>query len=573
MDKKATIVLCGLISILSITSCNTITNDDARQESAPSAQSISQPNILLIVVDDMGFADLGSFGGEIPTPNLDELAYAGVRLTNFITAPACSPTRAMLLTGVDNHLAGLGNLAEELAPNQKDKPGYEGYLNHRVVTVPTLLQDAGYRTYMTGKWHLGASEETGPANRGFDRSFGMLTNASHFSDMQPAYSPNPDARAKYREDNRLLSELPGSFEYSSQFFVDRLIDYIENDEDKRGTKPFFAFLAFSAPHWPLQAPDKTIAEFQGKYDQGHDVIATARLAKQKKLGIVPGSATLGELSPKGKPWVDLSELEQAFEARSMEVYAAMIAEIDRHTGRLIKYLKDANQFENTVIIFMSDNGAEGHDFDDTWPEAAFPLIRKNLLNKHDFSFENIGQENSYTFYGPNWARASSPAFRMFKGFTTEGGVRAAAFMHYPGIIAAGIESNTILVKDVAATMLEIANVKHPGTHYRARNIEPMTGSSILALLTGNDTDMVSPLRIQVDELLGKRSVRMGNWKMVHMPVPWGTGAWQLYNLAEDLAETTDLAQEMPDKINELTKHWEQYARTNNLVLPDWVSGY
>ena len=588
MTKTTLIVLFGLFFVLPISSCQVSAPENKtrleKSSSVTSAentiehQPIARPNIVLIVVDDMGFADLGSFGSEIPTPNLDELAYNGVRLTNFITAPACSPTRAMLLTGVDNHLAGLGNLAEELAPNQRDQPGYEGYLNDRVVTVPTLLQDAGYRTYMTGKWHLGNTVETGPSRRGFDRSFGMLTNASHFSDMLPAYSPDPNAKAKYREDDMLLSELPNNFDYSSQFFVDRLIKYIDNDKADRGDSPFLAYLAFSAPHWPLQAPDQAIAEFSGKYSAGHDIVAASRLEKQKALGIIPKTAGFGALSPKGKPWLDLSSQERRTESRGMEIYAAMISEIDRHTGKLITYLKETNQFDNTVIIFMSDNGAEGHDFDDTWPEAAFPKIRANLLDKHDFSYENMGRENSYTFYGPNWARASSPSLRMFKGFTTEGGVRSAAFVHFPQLLAPHIESNSVLVKDLAATILDLADINHPGNRYQDRDIEPMSGQSVLALLSekkglSNSAGKSASPRVQVDELFGKRSVRVEEWKMVHMPPPWGTGEWQLYDLSADLAETNDLAGNMPAKVSELKAYWEDYAKSNNIILPDWVSGY
>jgi arylsulfatase A-like enzyme len=571
------IVLGGLIFVLSISGCQMV-DAKANPKSTPglsavSGQASERPNILLVVVDDMGFADLGSFGGEIPTPNLDKLAYAGVRLTNFVTAPACSPTRAMLLTGVDNHIAGLGNLDEELAPNQRGQPGYEGYLNDSVVTIPTLLQDAGYRTYMTGKWHLGNTETTGPASRGFDKSFGMLTNASHFSDMRPAYSQDPNAKAKYRENNKLLSELPDDFEYSSQFFVDRLIDYIDSDngvQSKNGNEPFLAYLAFSAPHWPLQAPDRAIIQFQGKYDEGHDVIATRRLESQKRLGIIPASASLGEHAPKGKLWLNLSEQERHVEARGMEVYAAMISEVDRHMGRLVSYLKKTNQFDNTVVIFMSDNGPEGHDFDDTWPEAAFPAIRKNLLIKHDFSYENIGRENSYTFYGPNWARASSPAFRMYKAFTSEGGVRAAAFVHYPKLISPSIDTNMVPVKDIAATILDLAGVEHPGSNYRRRRVAPMSGESALGLLSGLAD--LSP-RIHVDELLGKRSVRQGNWKLIHMPPPYGKGNWQLYDLSRDLAEANNLAQVMPNKVAELIEIWNEYASANQVVLPDWVSGY
>jgi len=217
-----------------------------------------RPNILLIVVDDMGFSDIGSFGGEIATPNLDRLAFEGIRFSNFHAAAACSPSRAMLLTGVDSHLAGLGNMLEELSPNQKGQPGYEGYLNERVVTLPTLLQDAGYRTYLTGKWHLGSGKGKGPADRGFDSSFALDSGgASHFADMRPAYAPSPDIKASYSENGIKLTSLPDDFEYSTQYYVDRMIGYLDDQVDSE--QPFFAYLSFTAPHWPLQAPDEAIA--------------------------------------------------------------------------------------------------------------------------------------------------------------------------------------------------------------------------------------------------------------------------------------------------------------------------
>jgi len=536
----------------------------------PAAANRDRPNVLLIVVDDMGHADLGSFGGEIPTTNLDALAQAGVRLSRFITAPACSPTRAMLLTGVDAHKAGLGNLEEELAPNQRNQPGYEGYLNDRVVTLPTLLRESGYRTYMTGKWHLGIEEPHGPAARGFDRAFAMLTNASHFADMRPAYSPDPKAKAKYRDDDRLVSTLPEDFEYSSQYFVDRMIQYLDSDHEQ----PFFAYLAFSAPHWPLQAPDASIARFAGRYDVGYDAIAEERLARQKALGLVPQDAVLAARAPKGRAWADLDPASRKVEARAMEIYAAMIWEIDRHVGRLVEHLRTTGRLDDTVIIFLSDNGAEGHDYDDTWPADAFPAIRKVLDESHDFSLQNMGRPGSYTFYGPNWARTSSPALGLYKAFPTEGGVRSAAFVYGAGRFGKPrVEDALVLVKDLAPTILELAGVAHPGNRHREREVEPMTGISALPLLQHQEPQVDWRKRLHADELLGKRGVRLGDWKLVHMPPPFGTGEWQLYNLAEDLAESRDLAAEHPDKLAELKAYWERYANENSVVLPDWVSGY
>ncbi len=530
-----------------------------------------RPNILLIVVDDMAYSDLGSFGGEIDTPNLDRLAYEGIRFSNLHASPMCSPSRAMLLTGVDSHLTGYGNMLEELAPNQKGKPGYEGYLNDRVVTLPTLLTEAGYRTYMTGKWHLGSGEGRGPAHRGFERSFALDSGgASHFADMRPAYAPSPDIKANYSEDGVKLQALPDEFEYSTQFYVDRMIDYL--DEHEGSEQPFFAYLSFTAPHWPLQAPDAAIARQAGRYDEGYDVLAERRLERSKELGLLPRHAERSGRSPKEKPWQDLDEDQRATEIRAMEVYAAMVAEIDVHTGRLLARLRENGLMDDTAIIFISDNGAEGHDLDETWPMEAFPDIRRTIDAAHDFSYENIGRPGSYTLYGPNWANAGSPAFRLHKAFPTEGGTRVTAFVHYPSLIESpAIVGDFVFITDLTPTILQLAGVEHPGTTHEGRAIEPVTGRSFVPLLSG--AKLADRERVTGIELLGKRVIRSGDWKLVHMPEPYGTNDWQLFNVAQDIAESRDVAPEYPDRVAELKAHWDDYARKNKVIIPDWVSGY
>ncbi|GGO79351.1 arylsulfatase [Marinobacterium nitratireducens] len=537
-------------------------------QAAATRDQSERPNILVVVADDLGYADIGSFGGEIDTPNLDALAGAGLRFANFHAEPACSPTRAALLTGVDPHKAGLGNMAEELAPNQQGKPGYEGYLNNRVVSIASLLRDSGYETYLSGKWHLGKTEETSPAARGFDKSFALLVSGSHFDDMKPAYAPTPDAKALYREGMTLLDTLPDNFEYSTQFYVDQMIDYIEADKDSG--KPFFGYLAYFAPHWPLQAPDAALKKYQGRYDEGYDVILERRLEQQKALGLIPADAEGAERPPKGKAWSELTPEQQKIEKRQMEVYAAMVDQIDVHTGRLIDYLKANDLYDNTVVLFISDNGPEGHDLDETWPGDQFPAIRKVIDETHDFSYEQMGRVGSYTFYGPNWAQVSSPAFRLHKGFPTEGGTRVPAMLRMPGDARKGeIVDDLVTVRDVTPTLLELAGVEHPGSLYKDREVEPMTGLSFASLPQGGKM----PERVVGGELFGKRFVRAGDWKLVHMPEPWGTGEWNLYNLKSDLAERHDLAAEEPEKLAEMKGLWEQYAADNNVILPDQVSGY
>ena len=279
-----------------------------------------QPNILLIVVDDLGYTDLGAFGSEIATPNLDALANAGMMLTNYYVAPTCSPTRAMLLSGVDNHLAGMGTMHNEQSENQRNKPGYEGYLNFQVAALPNILKDNGYHTYMTGKWHLGYEEETSPTARGFERSYALLAGgAGHFSNMMSILGSN---KAPYREDGMLVDSLPENF-YSTKFYTNKMIEYI--DSNHSDNKPFFGYLAYSAPHWPLQAPIESIEKQAGNYDAGYEVLYQQRMGKLKALSLIdqgmPDSLNL----PEDIPWNDLSDDEKKRSSKLMEIYAAMVS--------------------------------------------------------------------------------------------------------------------------------------------------------------------------------------------------------------------------------------------------------
>ncbi|MEM9533129.1 MAG: arylsulfatase [Pseudomonadota bacterium] len=537
---------------------------------APAATS-PRPNLLLIVADDMGFSDLGSFGGEIATPNLDELALGGVRLTNFQAAPMCSPSRAMLLTGVDPHKAGFGNMLEELSPNQQGQPGYEGYLTDNVVTVATLLRDAGYRTYLSGKWHLSRKGRSLASDRGFERTFALNSGgASHFADMRPAYAPSPDIKADYVQDGQQLTALPDTFEYSSQFYADQMIRYLGDGGE--GDAPFFALLSFTAPHWPLQAPRDAITRYAGRYNAGYDELLAERLARMKTLGLVPENHVPVPRPPKGQPWSTLSDEQRAVEARAMEVYAAMIDEMDRHTGRVLDHLRSTGRLDNTVVVFLSDNGAEGHDLDETWPGDLFPKIRQTIDESFDFSFAAMGHPGSYTLYGPNWARAAAPTFRLHKGFPTEGGTRTAAFAYYPQAFPAGRISDALVsIKDIPVTLLTLAGVEAPAGEYAGREVEPMTGTSIVPLLTADTSQL--PERTLGLELMGKRAIRQGPWKLVHMPPPYGSDEWQLFDLTSDPGETRDLAAARPEVLTRMKSLWEVYATENGVIIPDWVSGY
>ncbi|WP_353407311.1 arylsulfatase [Pseudoteredinibacter isoporae] len=530
-----------------------------------------RPNVLLVVADDLGFADLGYLGSEINTPNIDRLAAQGVQFTDFHTAFTCSPTRAMLLTGVDSHLAGLGNMAEELADNQRGKPGYEGYLNQRVESLATILKSAGYNTYMAGKWHLGKGEGQGPESHGFDRSFALLSGgASHYADMKPAYAQYKEQKAGYREDGVLLTTLPDNFQYSSQFYVDQLLGYIQSGKQEKPQHPFFAYLAFTAPHWPLQASEQAIAEYRGKYDQGYEQLHKERFAKQRALGLVTGEPAA---MPAGsRQWASLSSDAKSKSIRAMEIYAAMVTEMDKHLGRLLARLERQGELDNTLVIFLSDNGAEGHDVDATWPKDQFPKVYNWVMNNHDFSLEAMGKVDSYVFYGPEWAWAGAPGFYGYKGFSSEGGSHVPAFLSYPKAIEAGRVDELVRVKDMVPTILDIVGVraaadKKPSADKAA--VHPISGRSILPALQGKP---MAPVNF-ISELFGKRVVRSGDWKATHMPSPMGNGQWRLYNIRNDRAEQQDLALKNPDKLKQLITLWDDYARRNNVILPNWVSGY
>jgi arylsulfatase len=383
-------------------------------------QSPARPNILLIVADDLGYSDLGCFGGEIKTPNIDALAAGGMRATNFCVGPTCSISRAMLLTGTDNHVAGFGTMAEWIAPAQKGMPGYEGYLNSRVVTFPSMLSTkAGYFTFMAGKWHLGEDPTSWPAAQGFARDFTIIDGmGSHWADM---IMPNPNRpKAIYTRNGARVDSLPPGY-FSPTNFTDFAIECMGEATSKR--QPFFAYVAYQAPHGPLAAPDDWIDRYRGVYDVGSDRIGDERLARQKALGIVGQHATRAPRPPGVPAWADLSPQQQRESARKMEIYAAMVAHMDDQIGRLIAHLKASGQYDNTLIVFMSDNGANGEDHADLLL-GNFPQLKPWFEKTYDNRFENWGRPGSFLDDGKEWGRVGSVPFRGFKADVTEGGIRA-----------------------------------------------------------------------------------------------------------------------------------------------------
>lgn len=541
---------------------------------APQAQAAAQrPNFLVIVADDLGYSDLGAFGGEIATPNLDAIARSGVRLTGFHTAPTCSPTRSMLLTGADNHEVGLGTMAEALTPIQRGHEGYEGYLNDRAVTVEELLQTAGYQTLMVGKWHLGLTEDRSPAARGFQQSFAMLQGLqNHFGANQTDAWEAVGERSTFREGRQLVAYPTG--EYSADVFADKLIGFLKQT---RRDQPFFAYLTFTEPHWPLQAPAETIAKYKGRYDAGPEALRQERLARQKALSVIPADVQPHRLVDV-PAWESLTPAERAVEARKMEVYAAMVDRLDQNVGRVLQTLKETGQLDNTVIIFLSDNGPEGgridHPGGHTAKGPASP--EQQAAVGVDNSLENLGAATSYFGYGPGWAQAGSAPSRLFKSYTTEGGIHTPAFVAGPGI-AGGRTSDAFLhVKDITPTVLDLAGVAHP-TSWHGHAVLPLEGHSWKPLLRGEGT-AVRPATEPVGwELFFRRAIRQGDWKAVYLPASRGRpyelkdaslqANWELFNLKDDPAEAHDLATKEPERLKSLVAAWDAYARQTGVVIP------
>ncbi len=537
-----------------------------KQTSKPTIDQ--KTNIVLIVADDLGFTDLGCFGSEIRTPNIDKLASQGLLSTSFHTAPTCSPTRSMLLTGVDNHRTGYGTMEGDWAENQRGVRGYEGHLNFDVVTFPRLLQESGYHTSLAGKWHQAFPADTEnlwPDKRGFDRSFCILQGgAGHFDDMQPMFSFYK--KSLYLEDGSLLDSLPKGF-YSSDFYTQKAIEYISESIEE--DKPFFSYIAYTAPHWPLQVPDEYIDLYKGRYDDGYEAIAEERLARSKKLGIMSENTPHHEITPNVKPWNDLSQDEKAASSRTMEVYAAMVERLDANIGVLINHLKSVGQYENTLIVFMSDNGAEGNNINNIVD------TREWVAENFDNNLENMGRKNSYIFTGPSWAQVSSLPFKWYKGFSTEGGVRCPLIINYPESdgLAGKISNQFISVKDLAPTILDYAGVQHPGTTFDGRNIYPMDGTSMLGFLSGERAYTHESNKAHCWELYGRRAVLKGDWKAEYYEKPHGTEEWELYNLKEDPSQLNDLASSQANKMLELKAEWDVYAKQYNLTLPNEKVGY
>lgn len=536
--KKLIVVFCALL-----VSC---TNQEKNLKQ-------DKVNILLIVADDLGFSDIGPFGGNIQTPVLNKLGKQSMLFSNFHVLPTCSPTRSSLLTGNDNHVAGFGIMSEMDYPalHRQQLPGYMAYLSDQVVTIPELLRENNYHTYMVGKWHLGEGVGRYPADRGFEESFILGTGGgSHWNDKR-ALAP-PQHMSYFRNQNEV--QLPDDF-YSSRNYTDSLIQFI--DRNKSDEKPFFAFLSYTAVHDPLHAPEEYIKKYKGKFDKGWDSLWVERLNNLKSLGIVPNDVKAVP-NPAVPKWNTLSPLQQEEFARDMEVYAAMLDYMDESIGRLFEYLEKSGLYDNTMVIFMSDNGANGA-VATTYPGNADGEYLSHFSNE----LENRGLKGSYVEVGPGWAQASSAPFRYFKTFTAEGGIKAPLMIKMPGSIASGTwNRNLIHVTDIMPTLLEVTGTAYPEQH-NGNAIHKLVGKSFLPILKGESVDIHAEDGIGY-ELFEMKAYIKGKWKILRLPFPMGSGEWELYDLEKDPGETTDLSGQFPEVKKQLIAEWSDYAQNNNV---------
>jgi len=522
---------------------------------AATAADKARPNIVLLLADDWGFSDVGAYGGEISTPHLDDLARRGVRFSNFHVSASCSPTRAMLLTGVDNHLNGVGNMRETIPQAHVGKPGYLTVLNNNVVTVATLLRDSGYRTYVAGKWHVGKEPHNLPPQRGFHRSIIQGDSGSDNWETGKRYLALTD-RVYWYEDGK-EAVMPSDY-YSSQFFVDKAIEYIRSGA-KEG-KPFFAYVAFQSNHIPVQAPKEFVDKYKGTYKDGWTALRRARRDKAIALGLIPKDTPMVTMATTGN-WDALSETDKQYQARRMEVYAAMADAMDYHVGRLIAHLKETGEYDNTVFVFLSDNGAEASD-----PYAT--LGGRLWLDWHyTRDIDKLGAKGAYTVIGPSWASAAASPLSTYKFYAGEGGIRV------PLIIAgaAGMQQNQIHhsfahVNDIVPTILELAQVPRPGDTYKGRKIEELTGSSLVPVLKGEAQRVHAPDEAIGYELSGNQAIFKGDLKLLKNIPPVGDAQWHLYDIRNDPGETKDLRSQLPEVFKVMQADYAAYAKANG-VLP------
>ena len=521
---------------------------------AHAANPKAPPNIIVLVADDWGFTDLGAYGSEIATPHMDALAKQGVKFSNFHTASVCSPTRAMLLTGVDNHRNGVGNMPETTPAAHEGKPGYEGVLNDRVVTLASLLRDRGYHTSITGKWHLGKTPSTLPGRRGFERSFIQADSGSDNWENR-TYMMLYDKAYWFEQDKEV--RLPKDF-YSSTLFVDKALDFI--DAGRAEGKPFFSYIGFQANHIPLQAPKAFVDKYQGRYDAGWTVLRQERHARAVALGLVPKDSAMVTLAST-LDWNALSAEDKREQAKHMEVYAAMAEAMDHEIGRLVAHLKARGQFDNTVFVFLSDNGSDPADPLNIAASRAY--VRMN----YDTHAPMRGGKGTFSANGPSWASATVAPLQGYKYFAGEGGLRVPLVISgIPGMAKDQLSVAFTHVTDIVPTLLDAVGIPNHQGRYQGKAVEPLIGRSMLPMLLGQSTTVHSADQAIGYELAGSAALFKGDYKLVKNIAPLGDGQWRLYHLLSDPGEVHDLAASQPERFQVMLADYEAYAQANG-VLP------
>ena len=523
---------------------------------APPLNAADRPNIVFLLADDLGYTDIAPYGSEVNTPALSKLAEEGARFTNYHTAANCAPARAMLLTGVNNHLAGVPNIPEMLAPEQMAQENYQGVLGDNVVTIATLLEGSGYHTYMAGKWHLGAGPGKLPSQRGFERTVALMDSGADNWEQRP-YLPIYD-RANWFADGKRF-ELPEDF-YSSRFLIDKTIEFIGSHLGDG--KPFFAYVPFQAVHIPVQAPQEYIDRYMGAYDEGWDHLRQARHDRAVALGVLPKAVPMARMSTTAD-WGALSPERRRYEAKRMAVYAGMIEAMDANIGRLLTYLERQGQLENTIVIFTSDNGAEGSGSPDPTSFSASSLA-SNLGYSTDY--ETLGLKGSYNSINPGFTSAAVSPLSFYKFYVGEGGLRVPLIISGKPLHASRAETHAFAwATDVAATILAFAGVDQPDGRFAGKPVLPITGKDLGPLLRGEVERVYEESDAVGYELTGHAVLYQGEFKIVRNLPPLGDGEWRLYNIAMDPGEVRDLQTEMPDRFQAMLNAYTRFEQENKVM--------
>ncbi|WP_375548151.1 arylsulfatase [Oceanicaulis alexandrii] len=512
---------------------------------APAFAQEERPNIILVLFDDVGFSGFGAYGADARTPNIDALAGEGMLFSRYYSSPFCGPSRAMLLTGMDNHQVGMGTLVETVTDEMRAYPGYSMAWESDQETIATLLSEAGYQTYVTGKWGIGATGANLPDRFGFDRSFVMDATGGGNYDASH-YLPGYD-EVDWFEDGEPTT-LPEDF-YSSRTLVDRLIEYIDEGDADR---PFFGFLSLQAVHIPVQAPLEYINAYDGVFERGWDVMREERLERAIDLGLVPASTQLAPAPAVHRAWDDLTPEEQAVAAREMQVNAGMMEAADHHFGRLISHLEAIGELDNTIIIVTSDNGAESAM---TSLSGAAGVVVEGIkwLEGFDTSYDNLGLRDSLTAVGPEWASVLSAPFNYYKFYSGEGGLRVPLVISGPGVNASGIHHAPVHVADLTPTLLDAAGVSFDPELFYGRSALPVLSGAADASYADDEAFAV--------EVSGNAALYRGNWKITRVARPIGDYVWRLYDLSVDPGETTDLSDQHPELFADMLAEYDAYAET------------